>query len=206
MILNSAITVALRIFITFSLLLSVNTFAAITFVDSITNQGNSDNGASITVPAGTQVGDVLVAQVVLGGNATVTTQTGWSQIGNVEQTGDVQQSLYYKVATAADIGASPRSPSWGFSGILNILITYPRPYILSISVFRGVDNVTPIAGDAGENSNSGSVLSDEKINAPAVTTLNANSYLLAAYAVDEANRDFTAASGCLLYTSDAADE
>lgn len=186
---NPAIKVALRIFITCSLLLSVNVFAAITFVNSATIKGNSSNGASLSVPAGTQIGDVLVAQVVVGGNTTVTTPAGWSLIGNDEQAGDVQQSLYYKVAMATDIGANV---SWGFGGISYFFATYPRPYILSMSAFRGVDNITPIAGD---NSVNGSVPNNRRINAPAVTTLNANSYLLAAYAVDEANRDFTAPSG-----------
>lgn len=186
MIFNPTIKVALRIFITLSLLLSVNTFAAITFVGSTTNQGDSRSGASVTVPAGTQAGDVLIAQVVIGRGATsVSRPAGWFLIGNVEQSGDVQQSLYYKVASSIDAG---NSYSWNFSGVG---FFNPRTYILGMSVFRGVDNTTPIAASSAST---GSVPNNRKIKASSVTTTKLESYLIAAYAVDEGSRSFSADS------------
>lgn len=169
------------------LLLSINSHGAVSYETSIADSGTSSNGASLTVPASVQEGDVLVAHVSigLGGTSNFTEPSGWNLIDAIKQSGGVQQSLYYKVATAGEAGTTY---TWGFSGIPLFIFNTARPYVLGMSVFKGVDNNNPIADDS---SWTGSVPNNRKIVAPSVTTINVDSYLYSAYAVDSGRQSFT---------------
>lgn len=166
------------------LLLSINTHSAVSYVTSIDDSGTSSSGASLTVPSSVQEGDILIAHIVigLGGTSNFTVPSGWNLIGALEQSNDVQQSLYYKLATVGEAG---NTYTWGFSRIGIIL---GRPYVIGMSIFRGVDNTSPIAD---KSSWADEVPNNRKIDAPSVTTINANSYLFAAYAVDSGSDNFT---------------
>ncbi|OUS41056.1 hypothetical protein A9R00_02920, partial [Oleispira antarctica] len=171
----------------FFLLLSLinsNTFAAISYVTSVTDKGN-DERASLTVPASTQAGDILIVQVTFRneiGSDGVTTPAGWILIAPQDRDGAVFQSVYYKVAVAADAGSSYE---WDFDGNGN------RRYILGMSVFSGVDNTTPIAA---ENSATDGVFWGS-LTAPSVTTVNSNSMLLALYTIAAGDQSFSAGVG-----------
>jgi MSHA biogenesis protein MshQ len=165
-------------------LISFQTIAAISFVTSVTEDANDDK-ASLIVPSVVQAGDVLITQVVIrdrSGSDSVSFDSSWSLSLSQESDGDVLQSIYYKVATAADANSSYE---WDFAG------NGSRRYILGMSVFRGVDNVNPVAA---ENS-----LSDGapwgSLVAPSVNTTSANSMLVALYAIDAGNQSFSAGAG-----------
>jgi MSHA biogenesis protein MshQ len=163
---------------------SNNINAAISYVDSVTDSDNDERG-SLTVPVATEAGDVLITQVVIrnrNGSDSVSAETGWNLIATQDQDSDVFQSLYYKVAVAGDAGSSYE---WDFDG------NGGRRYILGMSVFRGVDNDDPIAA---ENSSTNGVSSGDLV-APSITTINSNSYLFAAYALEAGNQSFTAPTG-----------
>ena len=174
-------------FLLFLLLLSLinsNSFAAISYVTSVTDNGNDDK-SSLVVPVITQAGDVLITQVTFrnrNGSDGVTTPAGWTLIAPQDRDDNVFQSVYYKVATAADAGTSYE---WDFDENGN------RRYILGMSVFSGVDNANPIAD---ENSATDGV-SGGSLTAPSVTTTNTNSMLIALYTIEAGNQSFFAGVG-----------
>jgi MSHA biogenesis protein MshQ len=171
--------------IIFSLFISSNdTSAAISYVNSATSSGNDDS-ASLTIPTDIQVGDVLITQVVIRnrtGGDDVSAESGWSLIATQDQDSDVLQSIYYKVAVLGDAG---KSYDWDFEGTGN------RRFILGVSAFRGVDNDDPI----GAESSSTNGVSSASLVAPSITTVNSNSYLFAAYALEAGNQSFTSPTG-----------
>jgi MSHA biogenesis protein MshQ len=174
------------LFIIFMSLLffAAQTFAAISFVASVTDRGNDDK-ASLVVPASTLLGDVLVAQVTFrnrNGSDGVTTPSGWNLLATQDRDSDVFQSVYYRIASAGDAGASYE---WDFDG------NGSRRYILGMSVFRGVDTTTPIADD---NSATDGVFWGS-LTAPSVTTTSANSMLVALYTMEAGNESFSPGVG-----------
>lgn len=172
------------IFIFFLTIISFNARAAITYVTSITDTGNDDK-ASLIIPALAQAGDVLIAQVVIrdrNGGDSVSAESDWILIGSQNRAGDALQSIYYKIASTGDAGKTYR---WDFEGNGN------RRYILGISIFRGGDTINPIAD---ENSSGGFFLFNS-VTAPSVTTTRLNSYLIAAYTVDDGRENFSPSTG-----------
>lgn len=176
----------IRILALLFMLLSVNTHAEINFLTSTTTSGR-DSDATLTMPEFIRAGDMLITQVVirdvLFNNDEISAPSGWTRIGFQRRSGDVLQSLYYKVAVNAD---AARNYNWNFSG------NSDRRYILGVSVFRGVDTSNPIASQA---SSSTQVSSSDVISAPSVNVANANSYLYSAYAIDAGNQSFTTRAG-----------
>lgn len=161
-----------------------NSNAEISYVTSVTDKGNDDK-ANLTVPASTGVGDLLITQVTFrnrNGSDGVTTPAGWALLAPQDQNGDVFQSVYYKVVTASDLGVSYE---WDFDGNGN------RRYILGMSVFSGVDNADPIAD---ENSATDDVFWGS-LTAPSVTTINANSMLVALYTIEAGDQFFSVGFG-----------
>jgi MSHA biogenesis protein MshQ len=163
---------------------NVNCIAAISFVTSVTDDGNDDK-ANLVVPVLTQMGDVLITQVTFrnrSGSDGVTTPAGWTLIAPQDQDSDVFQSTYYKVATAVDAGTSYE---WDFDGSGN------RRYILGMSVFRGVDNSNPIADESSATDG----VFWGSLTAPSVTTTDTNSMLVAFYTIEAGNQSFSAGVG-----------
>lgn len=157
--------------------------AQITFVDSSASEGFDDRGTSV-VPATVQVGDLLLAQVTIrniGGSDAVFTPAGWTLLAPQDNSDDVFQSIYYRVATAGDPGTGYE---WDFAGNGN------RRFIIGMSAFRGVDTTDPI--DA-ENSQTG-VFGTSPV-APSVTTTRPNAMLVAFYTIEAGNQSYTPAAG-----------
>jgi MSHA biogenesis protein MshQ len=170
-------------FIVISLIaLPVN--AAISFIAETTDSGNDDK-SSLVVPAITQEGDVLIVQASFRNRSDangVTAPMGWTLITPLIQDDGVWQSSYYKVATSLDANTSYE---WDFA------TSSIRRYILGLSVFRGVDNINPIANQniAADGVFWGS------LTAPSVTTVNENSMLVAIYTMEAGNQFFFAGLG-----------
>ena len=174
----------LSVFLSILFLFASQTQAAISYISSVTDRGNDDK-ASLIVPATTLLGDVMIAQVTFrnrNGSDGVTTPSGWTPIAPQDRDDNVFQSAYYKVATATDGGTSYE---WDFDGNGN------RRYILGMSIFRGVDNINPLAV---ENSSTAGASSSQLI-APSVTTINASSMLVAMYTLEAGDQSFTPATG-----------
>ncbi|MDP9330199.1 MAG: Ig-like domain-containing protein [Actinomycetota bacterium] len=87
-------------------------------------------------PSGLQVGDVLLAEIAVGGAPRITPPTGWIQIRT--DASDVQkQSVFYKVATDTE----PTTYIWRFSRA--------KPAAGGILDYRGVDASDPIDAKSG---------------------------------------------------------
>ncbi|MGK0442417.1 MAG: hypothetical protein ACJA0N_002228, partial [Pseudohongiellaceae bacterium] len=167
----------------FTLLFVAPVHAAITYVTEVAVDGNDDK-ASLTVPALTLANDVMLVQVVIrdrSGSDGVTAPAGWAIIGSQERDDNVLQSLYYKVATVADIGISYE---WDFDQNGN------RRYILGMSVFRGVDTANPI-----DTQNASTGMSGNQVTAPSVTTSQANAMLVAFYSLEAGDQSFLPTAG-----------
>jgi len=134
-------------------------FSTISYVGH-SQAGSNNSSLTLSVPAATQVGDVLVAQVTnrYDTGYTITPQAGqgWTLIdrqmsgngGNI-----VSSAMYWKVATAAGAGTSTftlSSPTIDMAG--------------GLVVFRGVSTTTPI------NASAFTLGSSVHATAPSVTT------------------------------------
>jgi hypothetical protein len=107
-----------------------------------TTTGTNGTGATslvLTTPAGTQLGDVLIAQVVVNSASTViTTPPGWTLILTTKTSSVFEQATYYKAATASE----PASTSWTFGA--------SQPATGGIAGFIGVNTASPIDGSSGK--------------------------------------------------------
>jgi len=175
--------VSYALFLMLNVLVAVESHAAITFIASTTDRGNDDR-ATLRVPGTSQTDDLLVVQVAIrnrSGSDGVSGPAGWIEIGSQRRDGDVLQSIYYRIATAADAG---RNYTWDFDGNGN------RRYILGMQVFRGVDTADPIDGNSSRTG-----MSFTSVTAPSVTTSAANAMLVAFYSLEAGNEAFYAGVG-----------
>lgn len=173
--------------------------AAITFVGNATQtassgvtrigietQGDDDATLTIDVPAGTAVGDVLIAQIAKDNSTTtLPTPAGWTKFADDVMSGTAangtRQAIYYKVVAApAD---ATGSVTWNHGGNLDSAG--------AIWTYRGLDTSNPIDAYSG-NSDTGNTTS---LVATGITTTAADEVLLAFYAVNASNRNFTAPAG-----------
>src|SRR5512138_3927508 len=75
---------------------------------SLRSTSTGTNGAGGTTlvlasPAGTQLGDLLIAQIVVNSTATVITPPdGWTLILTMKSTSSVEQATFYKAASGAE--------------------------------------------------------------------------------------------------------
>ena len=127
-------------------------------------------GATLTItkPSGTATNDVLVASIaVTPSTATITPPSGWTLVRRVNNAGPTSNSLavYYKVAGASE----PASYAWGISA--------SSFTVGGIQGFSGIDTASPIDTEAGQ-----STPSSLTHTAPGITTIAANSMLVASHA------------------------
>ena len=122
-------------------------------------------------------GDLLLAQVTVNLNTSLTAPAGWTLIRSDVNSTFVRQSLYYHLAGASE----PASYSWTLSaahGAVGTMLAY-----------SGVDPVNPIdvsSGGIGSGSSS--------LTAPALTTSVANDMLVGLFGV-KGTRDLHTARG-----------
>lgn len=92
----------------------------------------------ITIPAGTQGGDVLILRVAYNNAATLTAPTGWALIHAPVKATETQ-AVYWRYATGGFGAASPDAGSGvtcSFSAI--------NQYSMTLDVYRGCDQTNPI--------------------------------------------------------------
>jgi hypothetical protein len=143
----------------------------------------------VNAPSGIQVGDVLVAGIVVQGGTGVTvtrpgqgtgaTDDDWQQIRRTDNGTNISLITYYRVVVNKDADASadePGSFTWNFS---------PDARASGgISLYRGVDTGDPIEADAGNTGNDTS--SPYQAVAPSLNTGVDEAALLAFFAVNTA--------------------
>ena len=133
----------------------------------------SSTSMAMSLPAGVQAGDLLLAQIALDGTTTLATPSGWTLLQNDSNT--IVQALYYRFATASETG----NVTWTWSS--------NRRAAGGIALYRGVDSSQP-PGPAAVDSDD-----DDDLEAPAQTVVEANSLLITLYGLNRGNETLTAA-------------
>lgn len=126
----------------------------------------------LTVPAATQVGDLLLVHVVDAG--TVFPPSGFQRLlVTPDATGTFEAGIYQRIATANDVG---------------------KTYVFAVSGNKGAGGLLVIRGSAGLLSATEAAGADSGITssvvAPSVTTSVAGSLLVAFFAVDQSSASF----------------
>lgn len=163
-----------RLLLLLACIASAPAFAVVSHVasTSVAPTGNNTSMA-VSLPAGVQTGDLLLAQIAIDGSATLATPAGWTLLQS--DSNSIVQALYYRFATASETG----SVTWTWST--------SRRAAGGIAVYRGVDPSQapgPVAVDSDD---------DDDLEAPAQTVVEANSLLLTLYSLNRGNETLTAA-------------
>jgi RHS repeat-associated protein len=112
---------------------------------------------SITKPTGTDVGDLLVAEIAASANATITAPSGWTAAANAQVTsGNSRYRVYWRIATASE----PSGYTFTFSA--------SGAHRGGIKALRNTDRTNPINAAATASGTTAD------ITAPAVTPTVAN--------------------------------
>ncbi|MEW5893247.1 MAG: LamG domain-containing protein [Pseudomonadota bacterium] len=125
--------------------------AAITWVgatSAATAVGGS-NSITLTYPAGIAADDLLIAQVTVRGNRTITPPAGWTLISRVNRGTTLTQAIFRKFAAASN----PPSEVWSINGSVR--------GVGAMAAYRGVDPFNPIdVFSARTNGSSTSITAD----------------------------------------------
>jgi hypothetical protein len=108
---------------------------------------------SLSAPAGTLAGDVLLAQVAYYGTSTITAPSGWTRILADVSEGVVTSAVYWKVAAAGEPAATFTLPD-----------TDPGDMVGGIVAYSGVSGSAPVAVAGGLTG------TGETATSPALTT------------------------------------
>lgn len=131
-------------------------------------------------PTGTLVNRLLLAAVTANSaSITVTPPSGWTLLQN-QSVGSVQQNLYYRVATSADV--STFSYSWSFSSAITASGI--------LAVYANVDPGTPIIASGGQ-----ATANSSTITAPSLTTTETDYQSVVFYGIGGNNSAITRQSG-----------
>ncbi len=121
---------------------------AITLVGSTSGDAGSSGASSLTLslPAGVSQDDLLIAQVAVRGNRTITTPVGWTLINITNNSTNLTQAVYWKLGSSSN----PASVTWAFNAADRTAG--------SIVAYRGVDPIAPInVSSFSSNASSASV-------------------------------------------------
>ena len=137
---------------------------------------------TINAPAGVSANDLMVAQIAVNGgtDTTVTAPSGWTLIRRTDNTTNVGEASYYKVATASE----PASYAWTITDGVGT----PRA-AGGILAYAGVNDSSPV--DVSSGTSGGSSTS---VSAPTVTTTTDLDLVDGLFATDTGTT-FTAPSG-----------
>jgi len=129
---------------------------------SASSDGSSSSRTSITIskPAGTVAGDVMVASIVQNDALPVSAPAGWTSVREDAVGTAIKQSVFVRVAGASE----PSSYTWSLGNY--------RRITGGISSYSGVDTAHPIDAHNGATGESTS------ITAPSVTTTTAGAMIL----------------------------
>ncbi|MCY1035264.1 cell wall anchor protein [Corallococcus sp. BB11-1] len=133
--------------------------STIAYRSSSTASGTTRTSLSITKPAGTVAGDVLLARIINRNvvAAVATPPAGWTFLRSDQSASQIKAWIFYKVATASE----PTSYAFTLD-----LASYMAG---SISAFSGVDPTNPIDAQTGQKNGT-----TASFNTPALTTSTAN--------------------------------
>jgi hypothetical protein len=133
--------------------------STIAYRSSSTASGKSITSLSITKPAGTLAGDVLLARITNRNNvaAVITPPAGWTVLRSDQSASQLKSWVLYKVAGSAE----PATYAFTIDLASNISG--------SISAFSGVDNANPIDAQSGQKNGLTTAFTT-----PAITTTSAN--------------------------------
>jgi hypothetical protein len=132
----------------------VTTLAApITFRSAASTFTNGATSLVIPVPAGVQQGDVLIAQVGVRNNPTITPPAGWTLVLDTPSGTTMRQVAFVHVVTAA---AEPASYAWTFST--------SQIAAGAIAAYSGVDTASPVDTSAGQANASSTALTAPSVN------------------------------------------
>jgi hypothetical protein len=130
---------------------------------SASSNGSSSSRTSITIskPAGTVAGDVMVASIVQNDAVPVSAPAGWTPVREDSVDTAIKQSVFVRVAGASE----PSSYTWSLGGNF-------RRITGGISSYSGVDTAHPVDAHNGATGQS------TNITAPSVTTTTAGAMIL----------------------------
>ncbi|WP_448621177.1 fibronectin type III domain-containing protein [Geodermatophilus sp. URMC 65] len=127
-------------------------YAPIALRGALASTGTSP--LALSPPAGTQAGDVLVAQVAYYGTSPLTAPSGWTRVVLPDTSGGVVTSaVYWKVAAAGEPAASFARPSTESGDMVGGIVAY-----------SGVSATAPVAASGGATG------AGDTATSPAVTT------------------------------------
>jgi len=131
------------------------TLSTLSYRSSSTASGKSLTSLSITKPAGTAQGDVLLARITNRNNvaAVATPPAGWTLLRSDQSASQIKSWVFYKVAGSAE------PASYAFT------IDLASNLVGSISAFSGADPVNPIDAQSGQKNGLTSAF-----NTPPLTT------------------------------------
>jgi hypothetical protein len=130
---------------------------------TIGTNGAGSTSLVLTTPAGTQLGDVLIAHVVVNSASTViTAPSGWNLILTTTSGSSVEEATFYKAASASE----PPSYTWTFGA--------SQPATGAMTGFTNVNTASPIDAFSGKYNSSTATTTFTQI-----TTTAANDMLLA---------------------------
>lgn len=132
--------------------------AAVAFRAATCAQNSSSTTLTLSVPSGTEVGDLLVASIGIS-NASINTPGGWTQVTGLRGTVHAEQELatFYRYAT------SPIPSDYTFTGTAS-----PDGIAGGILAFSGVSTTAPIAGTPAQTIQSSLTTSDTLPNSSGV--------------------------------------
>ncbi|MCF8238667.1 MAG: T9SS type A sorting domain-containing protein [Saprospiraceae bacterium] len=123
------------------------------------------SSATVSLPVGTEPGDLLVSGLMIekGSTSTVTPPTGWFLIRRTNNSTNIGMATYYKVAGISEPGTYSFTLSSG------------SKWAIGCSRISNVNTSSPINASAGVTGNGTAV------NAPSITTSNGNTLVLCYY-------------------------
>lgn len=144
---------------------------------AVVASGNVDE-LTLTYPAGLVTNDILIAQVTVRGNRTLTPPAGWALIDRSNNGSLLTQAVYWRRADG-----TPLAPAtWGFSGSDRAAGT--------MAAYRNVDPVVPVNAFS-DRSNAAST----SVTAGSLTPTVAGTYLVGLFAQAHGNAAYTPPAG-----------
>jgi len=134
----------------------------------------SSNSLTLTLPTGLDVDDVMIAQIAVRGNRTITAPAGWVLIRRNNSGNGITQAVYWRRSTASN----PVSSTWGFNA--------SDRNAGAIAAYRGVDPLTPVNVSSGRANGSSS-----NITANSVRPTQSGTQLVGLFALADGRPTFT---------------
>jgi chitodextrinase len=126
-----------------------------TFRGASSAANNTSTTLSVSRPAGTTAGDVLLASVSVRGAPTIAPQAGWTLVRLDVNSTVLRQALYVRVAAAGD----PGGWTWTFNAA--------KAAVGEIVAYGGVDSGAPVAAHAGQVNASSTTVTAPSVQASA---------------------------------------